>query len=357
MLETRRVRANFYAVRRSRDAICRRRISEGSALRGSSPSAGYDSHCGGLCLGTNLRPRHFQLGDHGDNQSGRFADWRERDTGNWGAEGSNISPKNVLQGHVPVATPRDDITRALKKEIQSRDSDASVWTLASVSTESPENTRRRTMSPTSTRRSSAASVVIRRPSGAASVHLPGKTPELHRAQKQGDNETRRRPASCSSRPAATAEIRTDMDEIDEKVLDVETRFRDGFVPGFVASTDQLRYGSRSSISVSAEDSSQGVAGSTTPSDGTCSAKALLRSAWSKGEAQLRHRERTRLLSSMQDRLLESAGESLPPNFECLGRRRERLMRASVLERLSFQTRWIFSRAPWVVPRLIPTFEE
>lgn len=60
---------------------------------------------------------------------------------------------------------------------------------------------------------------------------------------------------------------------------------------------------------------------------------------------------------IQARLLHAASDPPPPNLNSIARRRRQQVRYSLQHRLSFQTRWVFSRAPWVVARTIAPFDE
>ncbi|CBZ51771.1 conserved hypothetical protein [Neospora caninum Liverpool] len=365
MRETRCFRQSFYAVRRSRAAVYRKRISEGRGLTlatllppASRVTTEFTSQRSLPAVLSNASCFGLDSRDRGPSLDSSAAHRRDAQDAKRQAEAVSV-PANRSQAHRLPLAPDTDIEGDLPTVIKGRGSVGSRGTVDSVSTEDPEATRSGFGHPGFCSHSgSNASSGFLRPYRAADFDVSSKTPfseDPPRAEgSAGWKDT-------ASAPASLGDCDFNADRGHQS--DPEGKLS-GFTPSCAVRVhetfDRRRFcGSASPQSSDADETdsledrlehtrfrTRWQREASSPSAG------LTRETEVRGKGQRRH-----TTTPIQDRLLQSAGGTLPPDFEFAGRRRQTLMRMSLEERLSFQTRWVFSRAPWVIPRRAPAFEE
>ncbi|KEP61884.1 UNVERIFIED_CONTAM: hypothetical protein HHA_238260 [Hammondia hammondi] len=342
MRETRCFRQSFYAVRRSRAAVYRRRISDGWGLihaaslppapasrtenaftsQLSEPAGLSDASYPDLELGTANPTLESSTVTFSDEQDGK---------GDAETAPASAAERSQNEGDRPVVT-------------KSRGSVGSRGTVDSVSTDDPDATRSGFWPQgVSNHSGGTGSVVLPRPHPSVVWDVSSNAARFSEVSERGDDVLWwKGGASC---PPSVDDGDIDLDRGYQS--DPDERHGGFFIPPCaLCGHERNLNGKRLSGSESLRSSDGDETGSSRDrQEGVrFPARSEKEAHWPnfqlEREAATRKgaEQKTPVPSSIQTRLLQSAGESLPPDLAFVGRRRQTLLRSSLSQRLSFQTR-------------------
>ncbi|KFG99583.1 hypothetical protein TGVAND_238260 [Toxoplasma gondii VAND] len=342
MRETRCFRQSFYAVRRSRAAVYRRRISDGWGLiHAASLPPSPASHTENAFTSQLSEPAGWSDASYPDLELGSANPTLELSAVTFSDEQDGKSdPETAL---VPAAKLSQNLGER-PVVTKSRGSVGSRGTVDSVSTDDPDATRSGFWPQgVSNHNGGTGSLVFPRPHRSVVWDLSRNGARFSEVcDRGGDVSEWKGGASC---PPSVVDGDIHLDRGYQSNPD-EQHGGPFLPPCALCGHERNLNGKRLSGSESPRSSDGDETGSSRDLQQGVRfpARSEKEAHWPnfqlEGEAATRKGEqhKTPVPSSIQSRLLQSAGEPLPPDLAFVGRRRQTLVRSSLAQRLSFQTR-------------------